>query len=184
MTQKSLIAIANERVPFTTALAWAGISAGERGRGVKVTCPFCGGSGSLRVWSDHGFCFSERKSVTAVRLLAGHWDMEWEDAAIQALERIGYVPPDYAEKFAELVRTQPEPARDELADALRIWCAARCPDWQARQFDPFTSKVLSACLAKLPLVKSAGDCDAWLGRCKIIMGKALARPFPSPLNLG
>lgn len=177
--QPSLVSVANQRVPFLKALEWAGTVAGRRDRGMKVTCPLCGGSASMRVFADHGFCYSERLWVSPVRLLAEHWDMEWEDAADEALGRIGYIPPDYARRAAELLAAEPEAARDDLGDALRIWCEASCPDWRARQYDPFTARVLAACLARLPLVRSGSDCDAWLEGCKRIMGKALARPLPN-----
>jgi hypothetical protein len=175
---RSLTSIANEKVSFLKALEWAGAPAGRRDRGLKVTCPLCGASAGMRVYPDHGYCFSQRLWVTPVRLLADYWNMEREDAADKALDLIGYVAPDYSSRFAETAAAVQEPARSDLADALRIWCSANCPDWQARQFEPRTARALAGCNALLPQVRSASDCDAWLAGCKRIMGKALNVPLP------
>jgi hypothetical protein len=174
--QRSLYAIANERVPFDTAMLWAGVGgAGTRERGIKVTCPSCDEAGAMRVYPGHGWCFPERLWLTPVGLLAAKWDMDREEAAIRALKRIGYVPPGYAELFDQ-VQEPPPPARDDLATALRIWCGRVCPDWQVRQYDPDVAALLARCLGLLPKVQTAEDCRKWLEVSKTVMGRLLTRP--------
>jgi hypothetical protein len=119
-----------------------------------------------------GNCFSCRKYLSAVTLLARHWDMRNPDAAFLALDKIGYVPPGYEELWDE-ARRGPEPARESLGEALRIWCEANCPGWSARQFEPALAVPLSRCLGLLPSVRTEEECDEWLTRCKRVMGKAL-----------
>lgn len=165
---RSAIALANSRVPFEKAASWAGVDTGTRMRGMKASCPMCGADGAFRVYPDHGFCFGERLYVTVVTLLASVWNMEREDAALKALDKIGYVPVSYAHLW-EHAQRQPEVARDRLAEALRTWCAANVPDWQARQFEPGVAGQLSRCLGLLPRVQSEQDCDTWLAGCKQAM---------------
>jgi hypothetical protein len=169
---KSLAAIANERVPFAAACAWAGIGAGERDRGMKVTCPACGESGALRVYPGHAWCFSERRYFTPVALLAEVWEMDREEAAVKALDKIGYVPAGYAAAF-ENARRPPEPEREHLATALRIFCERSCPDWKTRQYDAAVAGLLARCLGLLPQVRTAEDSDRWLAACKTVMGRVL-----------
>jgi hypothetical protein len=172
--KRSVIVIANEQVSFTQAMAWAGTSVGERQRGMKATCPSCGGDGYLRVWPDHGWCFGCRIWFTSVRLLAAAWRMDREHAAIRALDKIGYVPPSLASLWAD-ARRPPEPVREELAQALLLWCEANCPDWTARQYDPAVARRHAACLGLLPKVATAEDCALWLVRCKEAMGDVLSQ---------
>lgn len=175
LRRKSLVTIANERVPFLTAAAWAGLGSGGRDRGMKVSCPSCGEQSAMRVYPGHGWCFSERRYFTPVSLLAEVWDMDREDAAVRALDKIGYVPASYAHLWEDAARP-PEPAREELARALQTWCAANCPDWTARQFEPAVSRLLSRCLGLLPAVHTAEDCTLWLDGCKAAMRRVLPQP--------
>ena len=173
MRKKSLADIANERVPFLAAAAWAGIGTGARDRGMKVSCPSCGESGAMRVYEGHGWCFAERRYFTPVSLLAEFWDMEPDDAAREALDRIGYVPVSYA-RLWENAQRDPEPAVDQLAEALRVWCSSACPDWQARQYDEAVARLLGRCLWWLREVHTEEDCRLWLAKCKEAMGRVLS----------
>jgi hypothetical protein len=174
MRLKSVIAVANEKVPFTTAAGWAGLGSDSRDRGMKVTCLSCGGQGALRVFPDHAYCFGERKYYTPVSLLAEFWEMDFEHAAVKALEKIGYRLPDYTDQWA-LAARDPEPARAELAAALQLWCEANCPDWAARQYGDAEARKLAQCLGLLPRVRTEEDCRKWLAKCKEAMGRVLAR---------
>lgn len=180
--KRSLAALAAEQVPFTTAARWAGLDGGDREHGVKVTCPSCGGKGDARLYPSGLWCFGESKRFGTVALLAKVWDMDRETAAGQALARIGYVPADYAGLWRE-ARREPEPAREDLADALRIWCAANCPDWVAAQYDPAVSRRLSDCLARLPLVTTEEHCLLWLERCKVAMRRVFPVKLTSQLDM-
>jgi hypothetical protein len=172
----SVVAVANEQVSFTRAASWAGLSSGgERDRGLKVTCPSCGGAGALRVYPGHGYCFGERLRYTAVSLLAEVWELDDEHAAKKALDKIGYIPPDY-EHARDIAMRQPEPSRENLAAALRIWCEANYPDWPARQYAPAVAARFSRCLGALPSVRTEEHCDRWLVVCKEAMRRALAQP--------
>jgi hypothetical protein len=165
-------AVAQERVPFDTALRWVGIDVGTRSRGMKTACPLCGADGAFRVYPDHGWCFAEQKYLSTVGLLAAKWELSREDAALAALEKIGYVLADLAHLWAGAQR-RPEPAREDLADALRVWCEARCPDWKARQFESGVAGALARCLGLLPRVRTEDDCELWLRSCKQVMSRVL-----------
>lgn len=181
--EPSVTAVANREVPFATALAWTGLADGMRDRGVKVTCPGCGEPDALRLWADHGWCFAERKRFSTVLLLAAAWDMDAATAAATALERVGYVPPDYAALLLA-PPPEPEPGRDDLAEALRIWCRSACPDWTARQYDEAVSRKLADCLSVLPGVHSEQACRKWLAVSKRAMGRVLSAPGGNQLDCG
>lgn len=169
----SPVAEANRRIPFDTAMGWAAKAAGTRARGVKATCPLCGSDGGIRVFPDHGYCFSEKRYISVVTLLAAVWDMEREDAALKALADYGYVPVSLAHLW-EHAQRDPEVARAELAQALAIWCEASIPGWAARQYEPAVTRKRSACLALLPRVRTEDDCERWLAACKEAMRRVCA----------
>jgi hypothetical protein len=174
--KKSLYAIANERVSFDLAMSWAGAgSPGTRDRGMKATCPSCGEGEALRVYPDHGWCFSEQRYFTPVSLLAGYWRLDNDHAAVKALDKIGYVPPGYARLWDDAERA-PEPALDDLAGALRIYCARICPDWVTRQYDEAVARALSRCLGVLPAVRTEEHCRKWLTVSKTVMRRVLSQP--------
>lgn len=164
------VATANQVIPFDTAMTWASRATATRLRGVKGNCPLCGSSGGIRVYPDHGYCFSERRRISVVTLLADAWEMEREDAALRALDLFGYVPVSLAHRW-EHAQREPEVARNELAEALRIWCRASIPGWETRQYDDAVAGKLSGCLAILPRVQTGQDCDKWLARCKQVMAR-------------
>jgi hypothetical protein len=164
----SPVAEANRRIPFDTAMGWAARAAGTRARGVKASCPLCGSDGGIRAYPDHGYCFSERRRISVVTLLAEVWEMEREDAALRALDMYGYVPVTMAHLW-EHAQRQPEVARAELAEALAVWCEANIPGWKTRQYEPVVSRKRSDCLALLPLVATEEGCRKWLAACKEAM---------------
>lgn len=169
---ESVVSIANRKVSFEKALRWADIRTGVRDRGMKTVCPLCRESGALRVYPDHGYCFSERKYLSTVGLLAELWKLDYTHAAVKALDLIGYVPADYAHLWEDAQR-DPEPAREELAAALRIWCEARCTDWGTRQYEPAVAGKLARCLGLLPKVHTEDQCLRWLEVCKVAMSRVL-----------
>lgn len=174
--KKTLYAIANERISFDRAMQWAG-QAGTvtRERGVKAICPSCGEVGAMRVYLDHGWCFSEQRYFSPVRLLAEVWDMDNETAAKTALDRIGYAPPEYPELW-EAAQREPEPALDDLATALRLYCARVCPDWATRQYEDAVANRMARCLGALRAVRTEQDCRKWLEVAKTAMGRVLSQP--------
>lgn len=169
----SPVAEANRRIPFDTALGWAARAVGTRTRGVKGTCPLCGSDGGIRVFPDHGYCFSERRYISVVTLLAEVWEMEREDAALKALDMHGIKPVTLAHLWEHAQRT-PEVARAELAEALAIWCGANIPGWPERQYEPAVSAKRAACLALLPRVQTEAECERWLAVCKEVMRRVSA----------
>lgn len=180
--QRSLITLANEKVPFPVAAGWAGVEvyADPGERGIKTYCPFGavehpdgGDEPSLRVYADHGWCFAEDRYLTVVSLLAEVWQVTREDAAAEALQRHGYVPANYAQLFDAADR-DPPPDKEALAGALTAWCERTCPDWHRQATDdPVVAHQLATCLGLLPLVHTAEDCETWLGACKQAMAKVL-----------
>ena len=154
LRKRTLYAIANERISFSTAMQWAGqAGAVARDRGVKVTCPSCDEAGAMRVYPANGFCFAEQRYFTPVSLLAEFWDMDREAAAGKVLKQIGYAPPEYPELW-EAAQRLPEPALDDLATALRLYCARVCPDWATRQYEPAVAGLMARCLGILASVRT------------------------------
>lgn len=177
--KRSLTAVANARVPFPLAASWAGVISGEHGDGVKVRCPFGavehsdgGKEPALRVYHDHGWCFAENRYFSTVSLLAEVWQVSREDAAVEALARIGYKPADYAHLWEQAAR-EPEPDRGALARALTDWCFTECPDWAQRRVMPEVAWALGRCLGLLPGVHSADDCLTWLAGSQYVMARVL-----------
>lgn len=169
--REPLTRIANREVRFTWAARVAGLNP-VSDRGSRDTCPQCGSLGALRAYLDHGFCHHCRKYFSTVTLLAVFWQMEPEDAARRALDETGYVPIDYAGQW-EHAQREPDPDRPALARALRTWCAANIPDWEARALDPGPARLLARCLGLLPRVRTAADCEEWMSRCQQVMARAL-----------
>lgn len=178
-----MVRLANQKVPFPTAARWVGMSVheGSAERGIKTWCPFGafehpdgGTDPAFRVYPDHGWCFAEGRYFSVVSLLAAVWELDREDAAAEALRRIGYVPADYAHLFAEGTKP-PEPDTDALAAALVTWCEARYGDWKALQYEPAVAVMLSRCLGLLPLVHDEDECRTWLDGCKQAMQQVLDR---------
>lgn len=177
MRSKSLVVLANEKVPFPLAARWAGVEVhGEPGeRGVKTWCPFGlvehpdgGDEPAMRVYGDHGWCFAESRYFTVTGLLAEVWQLERADAAAEALRRVGWVPATYAHLFAQASR-EPPPDREALAGALVAWCESQSSLWPQEQYLPAVSRQLSRCLDLLPLVGTSQDCDVWLSAAKKAM---------------
>ncbi|MGA9607379.1 MAG: hypothetical protein WBR21_10215, partial [Rouxiella badensis] len=102
MPRRSLLAEANARVPFYKAASWMAVGTGmEKDRGEKAWCPKeCSRHKSMRVFPDHGWCYSCHTRFTVVTLVALVRQLSYEDAAKWALDQIGYVPPSYAELWA------------------------------------------------------------------------------------
>lgn len=167
MPPLKLTRVANEQVPFGLAARWAGLPV-PRDRGTKADCIRCGSSDALRLYRDHGWCFSCRTRFSVVVLLAEAWDMGYEDAAMAALDKIGYVPMDWAARW-EHAQREPELDRAQLGESLKVWCSASLPDWEHRQYEEVPARVLAVCLGLLPRVRTAQDCDDWRSRCKLAM---------------
>lgn len=176
MKKESLAAIADQRVPFSLAASWAGIYRGvEPGeRGSVTWCPSGvlhpdqGREKAFRVYADHGWCFAERRYFGVSSLLSLVWEMPREDAAREALKKYGYVPVDYAHLWEDVLQ-EPEPDRQALAAALREFCRTAPLDPASGRYDPAAAARLSQCLALLPSVKTAGDCDRWRDACWKVM---------------
>jgi hypothetical protein len=173
MPRSPFVVQANAKISFLRAARLAGIGTGERERGMKVTCPACGGGGSLRVWSDHGWCFGEQRYFTPVSLLAEVWEMDEESAAVRLLAETGTEMPGF-EGAWEAACQQPPPARESLAQALRVWCEANCADWRSRQYEDAAATLLARCLGLLPQVHTAEQCERWLAVSKVAMGRVLS----------
>jgi hypothetical protein len=182
MRRPNLVKIANQHVPFPQAAMLVGVGSGSgRGRGDKVHCPFPmnhsdgGREDSLRVYPDHGWCFSELRYFTPVSLVAGVLETDFEEAARWLLDQVGYVPVTAAHLWEHSQRVT-EPGIEELGEALKVWCAANCPDWQRLQYDMAVSDRLARCLGLLTAVRTPEDCVRWLDGCKRAMRQVLRLP--------
>jgi hypothetical protein len=179
MRHQSLISIANRHVSFPQAAQLVGVGWGvTRDRGSKVHCPFSmlhadgGRAPALRIWTDHGWCFAETRWFSPVSLVAAVRELDAENAAKWLLDKVGYVPVTYAHLWEHAQRTR-DLGKSELAAALSVWCAANCPDWQVRQYEPVVAERLSRCLSLLALVHTSDDCLTWLSGCKHGMRQVL-----------
>jgi hypothetical protein len=168
---KSLTQVANEQVPFATALAWADLQP-PRDRGSRDQCPGCGSLDGFRGYRDHGYCQSCGRYFSVVGLLAAAWDMRRTDAAIAALDRIGYVPLSQAHRFDAARDRPPDISHADLAEALRTWCASALPGWTG--YETRQAALLARCLGELGKVRTEEDCGVWLSRCKQVMSRAFA----------
>lgn len=173
--------IADEQVPFPVACAWVGAGFGStRSAGVKARCPLGsrhsdgGAERALRIYPDHGYCFSCQRPFTTSSLLAAAWEMSRPDAAMAALDRIGYVPVGWAGRW-EHAQRDPDPGREHLAEALRLWLERSDPDWGDRQYDKAVAGKLARCLGLLPRVRTQEDCLRWMDACQ----QAMRRVIPS-----
>jgi hypothetical protein len=178
-----LVRLANREVSFARASSWVGMSVRESGW--RHDCPACGSSGAYKGYRDHGWCHSCRTYFTPVKLLAVTWpwvlgtdELDDEDIARRALAEIGYRPIGYGGRWAAVARP-PDLDLPALGEALRIWCAAEIPGWDALQYDEHPRRALAACLGRLPRV-TAATCEAWLAQCKKIMVTACAPAQESP----
>jgi hypothetical protein len=185
LAEKSLVRLADEKVPFTLAAQWAGVDiwdeVGERG--VKVYCPFGevehpdgGLEPAMRVYSDHGWCFAESKYFSVTSLLAAVWEVTRAEAAAEALSRAHYTPASYAHLFTE-AQASPEPDADALAATLVVWCESQCErqggSWAAVSTSPAVARQLARCLGLLSLVRTEEDCETWLNASKQAMQRVL-----------
>lgn len=174
--KKSLIGIANTKIPFPLAARWAGLDVwgGDAERGVKVYCPFGefehpdgGKDPAMRVYADHGWCFAESRYFTVVSLLAEVWGLSKEDAAVKALDDFGWKPPTVESMWAEANR-EPAVDQDSLARALVIFCQTLA-DFEQRRLEGPVSDKLSQCLRLLPRVRTPEDGAKWLSACQQAM---------------
>lgn len=178
--QQGLVAVANRKVGFATALGWAQGGAKDarvhhaRERGSRAHCPFdelhedLGAEAALRVYPDHGYCFAESRYLSPVAMLAEVWQLTPEDAARKALELAGWKPASLAHLWEQVSR-EPEPDRDALSRALTYWCEEKAPDWRQRKYSERTSAMLACCLGLLPQVCTREECEVWLAGCKKVM---------------
>jgi hypothetical protein len=171
--RQKLTALANEVVPFAAAVRWAGLPA-VSSRGTKTDCVRCGSSSALRLYDGHGWCFSCQTRFSAVVLLAEVWEMNYAEAAMAALGRIGYAPAGYEARW-EQARQPAGLDLPQLGEALKTWCAANIADWEHRQYEQRAAHVLAFCLGLLPCVRTEQDCGSWLARCKQAMQRACSR---------
>jgi hypothetical protein len=120
-----------------------------------------------------GNCFAEWLYLSPVKLLVLAQELAPEEAARQLLDRIGYRPASWLERWDELQDEQPEPDYASLARALRTHLEVRYPDWGNRQLDSYVSTTLARCLGLLTRVHSEADCKLWLERSSEVMARAL-----------
>lgn len=184
LADASAITLANRYVNMISACRMAGMDVPDdvRDRGSKVHCPFGtfshpdgGRDKAFRLYFDHGYCFAESEYFSPVKLCAWMWDVTFEQAALEMLDRSGYRPLSYAQHWQDVVRAVPEPDRGALAQALSAYCARLDPGWAERQYDAAVSEYLARCLGLLPQVRTEADCSLWLGACKRAMQAVLRK---------
>ena len=174
---KSPVQDANDRVGYAQACALTGMPA-PRDRGARAACPGCGEDGyksyaATDTRPAHGYCHACGRWFTAVKLAAAVNDMTQGDAAAWLLGELGLPPLDAAERWERALHPPVKLGTEDLADALRTWCAAQ-PGWEEPLPDPRVSKALSACLRLIPAIITEEQCEQWYERCTQVMGRVLA----------
>lgn len=192
----SVVTIANEQVPITTACRLVGIDLSDDiayGRSLKVHCPFGelyhsdgGVEPAFRVYPDSNsaYCFACKAYFSPVWLVAQHWGQPSREVAEELLAHIGYRPATAAQAWAQACARDTPPDRTLLAEALKTFCARIAPGWSVGQFDPDTAAVLGRCLALLDHVHTDGDTARWLDGCKHAMHRHLLQNKPSGYGAG
>lgn len=184
LTKPSVVAVANETVPITTACRLIGMSVPDDigyGRAMKLRCPFGeiwhsdqGAEASMRVYVDSNslYCFSRCGYFSPVSLVAAAWDLTLRAAAVELLEHIGHKPVSLAEAWAQANRRDDTPDHTLLSEALKTYCRRVAPTWDDDQFHPHIAATLTRCLALLDRVTTAEDAHTWLAGCKQAMTRA------------
>jgi hypothetical protein len=179
---ESPVSLANRIIAFPVAARLAGMEdvPEPRETGTRAWCPFGefshsdhGRDKAMRVYPDHGYCFSEKKYFSPVGIYAEMNDLDFEEAARQLLDHVGYRPASWQQHWEEVVSAAAGPDINALAVALSVRLAARYPDWGNRQYDPVVSAALARCLGLLTRVHSEKDCATWLESADAVMSRAL-----------
>src|ERR1044072_8923225 len=101
MKRRTIVTVANEKVPIATVCQMLGVDLPDIHQRVKLYCPFGGTDHSdaglapaMRIYpeSNHAYCFACTAYFTPVRMAAKALDLSWTEAARLLLDRIGYQP--------------------------------------------------------------------------------------------
>lgn len=184
--QRSLVGLANEKVPITLACRLVGLDIDDiaYGRSIKMLCPFGsiyhidgGHEPAFRVYpeSNSAYCFAGCGYFTPVWLCAYAWDRDTASVASDLLERVGIKRESLTEAFASASRHVIHPDTGMLAEALKMFCQRISSDWEDTQFEPGIAATLTRCLALLDRVSDDIEADQWLRGCKRVMLTALKK---------
>lgn len=184
MSRLSVVSVANEKVPITTACRLCGVPTPDLslGRSTKLRCPFGevyhsdgGVEAAMRVYPDtnHAYCFRCQAAYRPVQMYALANGLSYRDAAVDLLDHIGYKPATLADLWANAVRREIPPDTTLLAEALKTYCRRVCPDWDDRQYTGDTAAALTRCLSLLERVSSDQEAHDWLNGCKAFMDRVL-----------
>lgn len=178
---RSLVSLANAqvRMAFAASLCGVEVPGDITGKSVKVHCPFFtnhsdyGMSAALRIYPDSnsGYCFACQSYYSPVKIYAQFTDKTYDEAAADLLDRTGYKPLDYAHLWDQVQEAAQEIDRASLGEALKVWCGANVPDFEARQFYGLVQLLLGRCLDLLDRVQTEEDAARWLAACKTAMQK-------------
>ncbi len=179
----SLIDLANEQVSMWEVCRQIGMNVSDDvilGRAsLKMYCPqgelYHGDGGTdpvFRVYTDTNtaFCFRCSKYWTPVSLYADIKGVSRKIAAELLLGIIGYSKPVLDQSL--LLTTNKSIDYSALAEALKIFCARACPDWEIVQLDGLVAISLNKCLELLPKVTNSDEASEWLKITKQVMQNA------------
>lgn len=145
----------------------------------KMECPHTGlyhnSTKSLRFYpeTNSAYCFACGEYMTPLSLIASFKGFTEEEAAQWIKEFAEYSEPTAEERWDTLMTDSTELDTNNLSEALKIYCARICEDWDDRQFDSEVSRKLSQCLSLLSRVHSASDGSVWLEGAKKAMTQVL-----------
>lgn len=184
--QRSVVAVANERVSIIAVCREIGVSLPDgvpEQRSVKVHCPFGafyhadgGMETALRVYpsTNSAYCFAGCGYFSPVWLFAQARDLSSREAALQLLDGIGYRPLDLIAQWDQAREPTEAIDKDSLSEALKVYCSRLDLEWNDRQYDPGVSRTLSRCLELLSRVVTSEDAALWLEHTKLVMTRALS----------
>lgn len=183
---ESVIRTANKRVPIELACRLAGTDMPEvidRSKSLKVRCPFGpvyhddgGSEAALRVYPgpNNAWCFACGEFFTPVKMCSMAWDVSYETAALNLLDRIGYKPASFAHHW-QAVTAPLLPDGASIAQALKFACERMEPDWAQAQQDPVVAEYLAKCLGLVASITSESEAEQWLGVTQQVMHDILER---------
>lgn len=186
--KRSAVAIANEVVPIIKACNLIGMDLPEDiayRRSSKLFCPFGqifhidgGVERAFRVYLDANtaYCFAGCGYFTPTSLAAHAWDLDYQTAAVELLDRVGYRPLTLAEAWSRASRWEAPPDDTCLREALQTYCRRVSPEWESAQFTPAVAAALSRCLDLLDRVHDEADAREWLAGTKALMRRVLNVP--------
>lgn len=185
MIDRTATEIANEFVPISVILDWAGVYVPDTafGKSWKTVCPFGeiyhidGATDKcLRYYqaTNSAYCFQGCGYLTPVNLYARLQGFSYQEAAEDLLIRSKYEDVTDEQKWQEALKLKLEIDHSYLKSALQTFCSRKTKfDWAHLQYEDIILRELGKCFALLEHVKTSEDAKSWLTASKDYMSGVL-----------